>query len=143
MKESTRNKLVEMGFGLDLMKFEAFQDHKLQLTLKELVRIVEYDELKDRVIDKTKVYTIEGIIKAYGLTIRSRKRYLVYNRILLSQYMRLTMRLTLQEIADMLNIEKHHIILHYMKQYESLKNDSQFKLLTHEMSEDILNLKKI
>ena len=129
----TKEKLIDLGFGLDIIKSERFDDYKVQLSIEQIAELVEYNSVQIEVKEKQ---SIEELVIKYELNLRSRKRYLVYNRVLLAHYLKENTNYTLTKIGGLMNL-KHDTVIYYLGLYKIYARDKDFIKTTAQLKNDL------
>ncbi len=78
---------------------------------------------------------LEEMIERFNLRERSNKPIVAWKRFYFFVYAK-TKGLSLQTIADMVDLESHCTVINGLKQYDNLKDDKLFKEYTREISEE-------
>lgn len=134
--------LKDLGYELNILQSIRFNT-KIQFDLNGLDKFVndvmEYTPTEE--VDPTEQTPIKllDLIELYGLKHRSRKQMLVYNRIVLVNYLKHHTTMTLQFIGSFFEL-KHDTIIYYLGQYQKLKADKYFKEVTSSLRNDIKKL---
>lgn len=130
--------MKDLGYELNILQNIRFNT-KFQFTLNELDKFV--DDVRDyepEQVEQTEAQPISllDLVDLYGLRGRSRKQMLVYNRMLLSSYLKQNTTMTLKFIGSLFDLE-HDTIIYYLAQYEKLKTDKFFKECTSNLKNDL------
>lgn len=134
--------LKDLGYELNILQSIRFNT-KIQFDLDGLYKFVndvlEYTPTEE--VEPTEETPIKllDLIDLYGLKNRSRKQMLVYNRIVLVNYLKQNTTMTLQFIGSFFELQ-HDTIIYYLGQYQKLKTDKYFKEATSSLRNDIKKL---
>jgi len=135
--------LKDLGLELNILQSIRFNT-KIQFDLESLDKFVnevlEYTPTEE--VDSTEQTPIKllDLIELYGLKNRSRKQMLVYNRIVLVNYLKQHTTMTLQFIGSFFDL-KHDTIIYYLGQYQKLKSDKYFRECTSNLKSDLKRVK--
>jgi hypothetical protein len=134
--------LKDLGYELNILQSIRFNT-KIQFDLNGLDKfindVLEYTPTEE--VEPTEETPIKllDLIELYGLKNRSRKQMLVYNRIVLVNYLKANTTMTLQFIGSFFELQ-HDTIIYYLAQYQKLKSDKYFKEVTSSLRNDIKKL---
>jgi len=134
--------LKDLGYELNILQSIRFNT-KIQFDLESLDKFVnevlEYTPAEE--VEPTEQTPIKllDLIQLYGLKNRSRKQMLVYNRIVLVNYLKQHTTMTLQFIGSFFDL-KHDMVIYYLGQYQKLKTDKYFRECTSNLKSDIKKL---
>jgi chromosomal replication initiation ATPase DnaA len=134
--------IKDLGYELQILQTIRFNT-KFQFTLNELDKFVDdVREYEPEQVEQTEEQPISllDLVELYGLKGRSRKQMLVYNRMLLSSYLKQNTTMTLKFIGSLFDLE-HDTIIYYLAQYERLKGDKFFQECTQNLRNDLRNIK--
>jgi len=135
--------LKDLGLELNILQSSRFYT-QIQFDLDGLDKFVndvmEYTPTEE--VDPTEETPIKllDLIELYGLKNRSRKQMLVYNRIVLVNYLKQNTTMTLQFIGSFFELQ-HDMVIYYLGQYQKLKSDKYFKEVTNSLRNDLKRLK--
>jgi hypothetical protein len=135
--------LKDLGYELNILQSIRFNS-KIQFDLDGLDKFVndvlEYTPIEE--VEPTEETPIKllDLIELYGLKNRSRKQMLVYNRIVLVNYLKANTTMTLQFIGSFFELQ-HDTIIYYLGQYQKLKTDKFFRECTSNLKSDLKRLK--
>jgi len=134
--------LKDLGLELNILQAIRFNT-KIQFDLNELDKFVDdvlnYEPVEEVETEQTPIKLLD-LIDLYGLKGRSRKQMLVYNRMVLANYLKENTTMTLQFIGSFFDLQ-HDTIIYYLAQYNRLKTDKYFKECTQNLRNDLRNLK--
>ena len=135
--------LKDLGLELNILQSIRFNT-KIQFDLNGLDKFVndvmEYTPTEE--VEPTEETPIKllDLIDLYGLKNRSRKQMLVYNRIVLVNYLKQNTTMTLQFIGSFFELQ-HDTIIYYLGQYQKLKSDKYFRECTSNLKSDLKRVK--
>jgi chromosomal replication initiation ATPase DnaA len=134
--------LKDLGYELNILQAIRFNT-KIQFDLDGLDKFVDdilnYEPIEIEETEQTPIKLLD-LIELYGLKGRSRKQMLVYNRMVLANYLKENTTMTLQFIGSFFDL-KHDTIIYYLAQYNRLKGDKFFREATQNLRNDLRNLK--
>jgi chromosomal replication initiation ATPase DnaA len=134
--------LKDLGYELNILQAIRFNT-KIQFDLDGLDKFVDdvlnYEPLEEEETEQTPIKLLD-LIDLYGLKGRSRKQMLVYNRMVLANYLKENTTMTLQFIGSFFDLQ-HDTIIYYLAQYNRLKTDKYFKECTQNLRNDLRNIK--
>jgi chromosomal replication initiation ATPase DnaA len=134
--------LKDLGYELNILQAIRFNT-KIQFDLDGLDKFVDeilnYEPVEEVETEQTPIKLLD-LIDLYGLKGRSRKQMLVYNRMVLANYLKENTTMTLQFIGSFFDLQ-HDTIIYYLAQYNRLKTDKYFKECTQNLRNDLRNLK--
>ena len=134
--------LKDLGLELNILQAIRF-NKKIDFDLSSLDKFVDdilnYEPVEEVETEQTPIKLLD-LIDLYGLKGRSRKQMLVYNRMLLSSYLKQNTTMTLKFIGSLFDLE-HDTIIYYLAQYERLKTDKYFKECTSNLRNDLRKLR--
>jgi chromosomal replication initiation ATPase DnaA len=134
--------LKDLGLELNILQAIRFNT-KIQFDLDGLDKFVDdvlnYEPVEEEETEQTPIKLLD-LIDLYGLKGRSRKQMLVYNRMVLANYLKENTTMTLQFIGSFFDLQ-HDTIIYYLAQYERLKGDKFFREATQNLRNDLRNLK--
>lgn len=134
--------LKDLGLELNILQAIRFNT-KIQFDLDGLDKFVDdvlnYEPVEEVETEQTPIKLLD-LIELYGLKGRSRKQMLVYNRMVLANYLKENTTMTLQFIGSFFDLQ-HDTIIYYLAQYERLKTDKYFKECTQNLINDLRNIK--
>jgi chromosomal replication initiation ATPase DnaA len=134
--------LKDLGYELNILQSIRFNT-KIQFDLNELDKFVDdvlnYEQVEEVEMEQTPIKLLD-LIDLYGLKGRSRKQMLVYNRMVLANYLKENTTMTLQFIGSFFELQ-HDTIIYYLAQYNRLKGDKFFREATSNLRNDLKNLK--
>jgi len=134
--------LKDLGLELNILQAIRFNT-KIQFDLNELDKFVDdvlnYEPVEEEETEQTPIKLLD-LIELYGLKGRSRKQMLVYNRMVLANYLKENTTMTLQFIGSFFDLQ-HDTIIYYLAQYNRLKGDKYFKECTQNLRNDLRNIK--
>jgi chromosomal replication initiation ATPase DnaA len=134
--------LKDLGYELNILQNIRFNT-KIQFDLDGLDKFVDdilnYEPVEEVETEKTPIKLLD-LIDLYGLKGRSRKQMLVYNRMVLANYLKQHTTMTLQFIGSFFDLG-HDTIIYYLSQYEMLKGDKFFREATSNLRNDLKHLK--
>lgn len=134
--------LKDLGLELNILQAIRFNT-KIQFDLNELDKFVDdvlnYEPVEEEETEQTPIKLLD-LIDLYGLKGRSRKQMLVYNRMVLANYLKENTTMTLQFIGSFFDLQ-HDTIIYYLAQYNRLKGDKFFKEATQNLRNDLKNIK--
>jgi len=134
--------LKDLGLELNILQSIRFNT-KIQFDLNGLDKfvndVIEYTPTEE--VEPTEETPIKllDLVDFYGLKGRSRKQMLVYNRMLLSSYLKKNTTMTLKFIGSLFDLE-HDTIIYYLGQYQKLKTDKFFRECTSNLKNDLKRL---
>jgi chromosomal replication initiation ATPase DnaA len=134
--------LKDLGLELNILQAIRFNT-KIQFDLDGLDKFVDdvinYEPVEEEETEQTPIKLLD-LIDLYGLKGRSRKQMLVYNRMVLANYLKENTTMTLQFIGSFFDLQ-HDTIIYYLAQYNRLKTDKYFKECTQNLRNDLKNIK--
>jgi chromosomal replication initiation ATPase DnaA len=134
--------LKDIGLELNILQAIRFNT-KIQFDLDGLDKFVDdvlnYEPVEGEETEQTPIKLLD-LIDLYGLKGRSRKQMLVYNRMVLANYLKENTTMTLQFIGSFFDLQ-HDTIIYYLAQYNRLKTDKYFKECTQNLRNDLKNIK--
>jgi chromosomal replication initiation ATPase DnaA len=134
--------LKDLGYELNILQAIRFNT-KIQFDLDGLDKFVDdilnYEPIEIEETEQTPIKLLD-LIELYGLKGRSRKQMLVYNRMVLANYLKENTTMTLQFIGSFFDLQ-HDTIIYYLAQYNRLKGDKFFREATQNLRNDLRNLK--
>jgi chromosomal replication initiation ATPase DnaA len=134
--------LKDLGYELNILQSIRFNT-KIQFDLDGLDKFVnevlEYTPTEEVEATEETPIKLLDLIDLYGLKNRSRKQMLVYNRIVLVNYLKQNTTMTLQFIGSFFELQ-HDTIIYYLAQYQKLKSDKYFREVTSSLRNDIKKL---
>jgi chromosomal replication initiation ATPase DnaA len=134
--------LKDLGLELNILQAIRFNT-KIQFDLDGLDKFVDdvlnYEPVEEVETEQTPIKLLD-LIDLYGLKGRSRKQMLVYNRMVLANYLKENTTMTLQFIGSFFDLQ-HDTIIYYLSQYNRLKSDRFFKEATQNLRNDLRNIK--
>jgi len=134
--------LKDLGYELNILQAIRF-NKKIDFDLNSLDKfvddVVNYEPVEEIETEQTPIKLLD-LIELYGLKGRSRKQMLVYNRMVLANYLKENTTMTLQFIGSFFDLQ-HDTIIYYLAQYNRLKTDKYFKECTQNLRNDLRNIK--
>ena len=134
--------LKDLGLELNILQAIRFNT-KIQFDLDGLDKFVDdvlnYEPVEEVETEQTPIKLLD-LIELYGLKGRSRKQMLVYNRMVLANYLKENTTMTLKFIGSFFDLQ-HDTVLYYLAQYNRLKTDKYFKECTQNLRNDLKNIK--
>jgi chromosomal replication initiation ATPase DnaA len=134
--------LKDLGYELNILQSIRFNT-KIQFDLESLDKFVnevlEYTPTEEVEATEETPIKLLDLVDFYGLKGRSRKQMLVYNRMLLSSYLKKNTTMTLKFIGSLFDLE-HDTIIYYLGQYQKLKTDKYFRECTSNLKNDLKRL---
>jgi chromosomal replication initiation ATPase DnaA len=134
--------LKDLGLELNILQAIRF-NKKIEFDLDGLDKFVDdvlnYEPVEEVETEQTPIKLLD-LIDLYGLKGRSRKQMLVYNRMVLANYLKENTTMTLQFIGSFFDLQ-HDTIIYYIAQYNRLKTDKYFKECTQNLRNDLRNIK--
>jgi len=134
--------LKDLGYELNILQAIRF-NKKIEFDLSSLDKFVDdvinYELIEEAETEQTPIKLLD-LIDLYGLKGRSRKQMLVYNRMVLANYLKENTTMTLQFIGSFFDLQ-HDTIIYYLAQYNRLKTDKFFKECTQNLRNDLRNIK--
>jgi chromosomal replication initiation ATPase DnaA len=134
--------LKDLGLELNILQAIRF-NKKIEFDLDGLDKFVDdvlnYEPVEEVETEQTPIKLLD-LIDLYGLKGRSRKQMLVYNRMVLANYLKENTTMTLQFIGSFFDLQ-HDTIIYYLAQYNRLKTDKYFKECTQNLRNDLRNIK--
>jgi len=134
--------LKDLGLELNILQAIRF-NKKIEFDLDGLDKFVDdvlnYEPVEEEETEQTPIKLLD-LIELYGLKGRSRKQMLVYNRMVLANYLKENTTMTLQFIGSFFELQ-HDTIIYYLAQYNRLKGDKFFREATQNLRNDLRNIK--
>lgn len=132
----------DLGYELQIMQNIRFGT-KINFDINSLDKFID-DIIQHKPVEieepteETPISLLD-LVELYGLKDRSRKQMIVYNRMVLVNYLKTNTTMTLQFIGSLFNLQ-HDTMIYYLGQYERLKKDKFFKDSTQNLTNDLKRL---